>query len=182
MDGRTYEPALREAASLNVTRSWLHWLFLCVHWFLTWFVSDIVELHVHSIAGRGLRATACRIVYSGVPLILKFPHPHEKDALAREWAALTLSLPRQASTAARLPIPTYYGLFKLVGYHVIVMSDNGVSLDQLRHNSEEMKPRIEEAVTQLRSAGIEPTDINSRNCVWDGDRLKIIDFVDSDVA
>lgn len=56
IDGRTYEPAWREAASLNVTRSWLHWLFLCVHWLLTWFVSDIVELHVHSIAGRGLRA------------------------------------------------------------------------------------------------------------------------------
>lgn len=40
---------------------------------------------------------------------------------------------------------------------------------------------MEEAVSALQRAGIAPTDISARNCVWDRSCLTIIDFVDEEV-
>ncbi len=37
---------------------------------------------------------------------------------------------------------------------------------------------MEDAVSKLRRVGIEPTDVSTRNALWDGERVTIIDFVD----
>lgn len=39
------------------------------------------------------------------------------------------------------------------------------------------RPLIDAARRQLHEYGVEPTDIASRNTVWDGERITVIDFV-----
>ncbi len=131
-DGSQLEPAIRRSPALNVPSSWLDFLFICIQWILTAIISDVINLYVSTCAGEGLTSVAYRGVYCGLPVIIKVPNSKHQDALLKEWNRLTLALPRDPDVASRLPVPNYYGLFKVDGQDIMVTSDNGLSLAQLQ--------------------------------------------------
>ncbi|TFK92907.1 hypothetical protein K466DRAFT_658932 [Polyporus arcularius HHB13444] len=155
-------------------------LFICIQWILTAIISDVINLHVSTCAGEGLTSVAYRGVYCGLPVIIKVPNSKHQDARLKEWNRLTLALPRDPDVASRLPVPNYYGLFKVDGQDIMVTSDNGLSLAQLQ--KEDMWSLVKNTVDCLRAVGIKPTDVSPRNIVYDGSRLTIIDFVDDEVV
>ena len=128
-DGSAFEEARREAALLNVSRTWIDFIFDSFRMLFPWLTPHIINLCTSSVAGEGLNFSAWRGVYCDIPFIVKVPHPTE--AAQNEWAALTSRLPGDPIIASSLPIATYFGLFRSEAVEFILTSDNGVALNQL---------------------------------------------------
>lgn len=136
-DGTEFEPALRQAAPLNVPQTWFDLFLASLCILVHFFTRSVVVLPVSGLAGEGLRFRAWRGVYRGIPFIVKIPH--SQDAARNEWNALTSCLPRNPTIASRLPIATHFGLFKTGALEVILTSDNGIALDQLVEGYEDLR-------------------------------------------
>ena len=45
-----------------------------------------------------------------------------------------------------------------------------------------VRPVIENTVSSLKAAGVNPTGVHSRNSLWNGSQVTMIDFVDDEVS
>ena len=123
MDGSLFDIAVRQAPAMAVSFSWLTW-FVCMQWVLALFVPRVLYLRASAFAGQGSSSIAFRGSYAGVPFIIKLPRA--PGVIAKEWTLLQRSLPADPGVASRLPIPRYYGLFRLDAEgHLMLTSYDG---------------------------------------------------------
>ncbi|KAI0739637.1 hypothetical protein C8Q80DRAFT_193887 [Daedaleopsis nitida] len=182
LDIEEEEQAVRLTGPLNTTPDWLDYVLPCLLWFRSFFVNNPPTIQLHRLAGHGVTSTAWRGIIDGLPVILKVAHRGANDALQREWAQLSLALPPTSRSIPDLPIPHYYGLFRLNERNVIISSDHGIGLNQICGISQPFLDEMLQSLAALRAAGLDPEDVGPHNAVWDGHRVTIIDFaVDGDV-
>ncbi|KAI0663812.1 hypothetical protein C8Q70DRAFT_380250 [Cubamyces menziesii] len=144
----------------------------------------VMRVEVLGVAGSGVDAVAFRGRADSVPVVLKLGVRRRRreeapPGVGYEWSRLERILPADAGEAGRLPIPSYFGLFRgMDSVEMILMSDGGVPLNSDKALSDAMQPEVERAYEMLRGVGIEPTDNNSCNVVFDGHQIRVIDFAD----
>ncbi|KAI0351295.1 hypothetical protein OH77DRAFT_1429821 [Trametes cingulata] len=167
------EPALTGPAVSSPLFPVIQWLGR--HLFRT------VTLNVTECLNGGELATAWRGTVGVTSVIIKtdlmFINDWTEREVIKEWDRLTLALPSDARVASALPIPAYYGLFGEVRASIILMSDCGEPIDDFPDMAEHLRNAQREAIAALESTGVEVHDIAGRNTVFDGTRVRIIDFV-----
>ncbi|KAI9069937.1 hypothetical protein FKP32DRAFT_1670965 [Trametes sanguinea] len=97
--------------------------------------------------------------------------------VTKEWIRLAFALPRNARVASALPIPAYHGLFQGARESIILMSDCGDPITNFPDVQDELRRAQFEAIAEMENAGVVVQDIAARNTVFDGRRVRIIDFV-----
>ncbi|KAL7278849.1 hypothetical protein ACG7TL_006680 [Trametes sanguinea] len=103
----------------------------------------------------------------------------QERVVEAEWRRLREALPADTREGSGLPIPTYYGGFGGEEDGIVLMSYGGEALDRLteQYGAATVMGWYEAAVAELNAAGVEVMDAALRNAVWDGERVRIIDFV-----
>ncbi|KAI0363029.1 hypothetical protein BV20DRAFT_1058407 [Pilatotrama ljubarskyi] len=140
-----------------------------------------VTLNVTECLNGGELAIAWRGTVGVTSVVIKtdlmFIDDWTEREVIKEWDRLTLALPWDARVASALPIPAYYGLFGEARASIILMSDCGEPIDGFPDMAERLRNAQREAIAALENAGVEVHDIAGRNTVFDGTRVRIIDFV-----
>ncbi|KAH9892436.1 hypothetical protein C8Q73DRAFT_781988 [Cubamyces lactineus] len=144
------------------------------------------------VATELLWETSRTVVWRGtcgsMTVVVKTDRKGQSDTTSvvnREYAALAQCLPKDPAVASALPIPDYYGMFCTVRmgepWRACIMSDGGPSLEELGELGVQLRAAHERAIRVLGEAGLEATDIRPRNAVYDGQTVRVIDFVDDQI-
>ncbi|KAI8973160.1 hypothetical protein BD414DRAFT_540053 [Trametes punicea] len=141
----------------------------------------VANVSLDKLLGGGGYTMAWRATLGATSIVLKMdtfiPESLDDRRVLDEWVRLSQRLPQDARAATQLPIPAYHGLFSNNTTSVIVMSDCGESLQERDLIEESLKEAQARALEALRNVGIDPQDVAPRNTVWDGQKVRIIDFV-----
>lgn len=132
IDGSLLGLAVRQSPAIAVPITCLTWFICSIQWVLALFLPHILCLRASTFAGQGSYSTAYRGSYFGVPFIVKLPRV--PGAMTKEWDLLRRRLPVDPGVTSRLPIPHYFGLFRIDGEDIMVTSDDGVPIAQLDDN------------------------------------------------
>ncbi|KAI0374927.1 hypothetical protein BV20DRAFT_1118147, partial [Pilatotrama ljubarskyi] len=145
------------------------------------FLPAVVHIKLQAYIRGGEDTTAWRGHVGETPVVLKMnryvdPSGGERPVLD-EWRRMSARLPQDVKKASALPIPAYHGFFVGDEADLILMSDCGRSLDDLEDTDETLREAHERVLAVLKGAGIEAEDVAPRNAVYDGQVVRVIDFV-----